>query len=131
MKTIRWQQRFSNFKKSFAQLEGALGILKPSETERAGLIQFFELTFELAWKTLKDYLEAQGFQVNSPRETLKQAYQAQVIGRGEIWIEALDDRNLTAHTYDEATCIKVVDLIRNKYFPVLKELNQTLEAKKS
>ena len=129
MKNVRWKQRFQNFEKSFSQLEIALKIKKPSDTERAGLIQFFELSFELAWKTLKDYLEAQGFQVNSPRETLKQAYQAQVINHGEIWIDALDNRNLTVHTYDEATCLKVVDLIRNKYFSILKELYQALKNK--
>ena len=57
-KNIRWQQRFSNFEKSFSQLNKAIKIKTPSDTERAGLIQFFEISFELAWKTLKDFLEA-------------------------------------------------------------------------
>ena len=105
-------------------------IQNPSETERAGLVQFFELTFELAWKTLKDYLETQGFQVNTPREILKQAYQAQVISQGDVWLEALDNRNLTAHVYDEATSLQVIQLIRDKYFNLLKAFHRALQEKK-
>jgi len=62
---------------------------------------FFEVTFELSWKLMKDYLEAQGFQVKSPRETIKQAYQSGLIDNGHVWIDTLTDRNLTVHTYDE------------------------------
>ncbi len=105
-------------------MEKAMLIQNPSEIERAGLVQFFELTFELAWKTLKDYLETQGFQPNTPREVLKQAYQSQCISRGDIWLEALDNRNLTVHVYDDATSLQVIQLIRSKYFDLLKELYQ-------
>ena len=129
MKEIRWKQRFQNYSRAFQQLEKACQIKQPSDTERAGLIQFFEIAFELAWKTLKDYLESQGFQVNSPRETIKQAFQSEVIQEGHIWMEALEDRNLTTHTYDEATSLKVEKLIKEKYFFRLKELYQILQAK--
>lgn len=128
-KTIRWKQRFQNFEKAFFQLETAMTISRPSDTERAGLIQFFEVTFELAWKTLKDYLEAQGLRVESPRETLKQAFQTNLIQNGHAWMEALEDRNLTAHTYEESLARKVEDLIKKKYFSLLKELYQTLCSK--
>lgn len=129
-KEVRWKQRFQNFEKSYLALERALQIKKPSETERAGVIQFFEIAFELSWKLLKDYLETQGFQVNSPRETLKQAYQSGVVRDGHAWIEALDDRNLTTHTYDEATSLKVEKLIREKYAPLLCQLYNDLKIKK-
>lgn len=129
MKDSRWRQRFQNYQKSFAQLKKSVDIVNPSDVERAGLIQFFEMTFELAWKTLKDYLEAQGFQVASPRETLKQAFQIQLITQGHEWLDALDDRNLTAHTYDEAKAKNIERLIREKYFPLLKELNDCLSLK--
>ncbi|KIO63427.1 hypothetical protein B4064_3258 [Caldibacillus thermoamylovorans] len=69
--------------------------------KRQDLFNFFEITFELALKVLKDYLEAQGYIVKSPRETIKQAYQMEVIDDGHVWIEALSSRNLTTHTYDE------------------------------
>jgi len=75
-KEIRWKQRFVNFDKAFQALERTVAIENPSEAERGGLIQFFEMAFELSWKTLKDYLEAGGFQVKSPRDVLKQAFQS-------------------------------------------------------
>ena len=127
MKEIRWKQRFQNYEKSFFQLQRALQIENPSDVERAGLIQFFEMTFELAWKTLKDYLESLGFQVNSPRDVFKQAYQSKIISAGHVWMDALDDRNLTAHTYDETTSQEVATLIRDKYFAILTELHNTLK----
>ena len=94
---------------------------------QAGLIQMFELTFELAWKTLKDKLEYDGLKANSPRDTLKIAFQNGTIHNGELWIEALDNRNLLAHTYDEAKSNEARDLIRGKYFSLLKELHEYLK----
>lgn len=125
-KKIRWKQRLQNFEKSFNMLRETTAIKNPSDAERAGLIQFFEVTFELAWKTLKDYLESQGYDVKTPRETLKQAFEIDLIQNGQSWLEALDDRNLTTHTYDENTAKKVEKLIREKYNPLLIQLHQTL-----
>ena len=126
-KEIRWKQRFVNFEKAFQALERTVSIEHPSEAERAGLIQFFEVAFELSWKTLKDYLEAGGFQVASPREVLKQAFQSGIIKDGHTWLEALDDRNLAAHTYNEETAAKIDRLIREKYFPAIAILYETLK----
>ncbi|PIR26839.1 MAG: nucleotidyltransferase [Deltaproteobacteria bacterium CG_4_10_14_0_2_um_filter_43_8] len=128
-KDIRWKQRFQNFENAFFNLENTIAISNPSIAERAGLIQFFEITFELSWKTLKDYLESVGFQTASPRETLKQAFQEGTIQNGHLWIKALEDRNLTTHTYNEATAQKVEKLIREDYFPLLKQLHTTLKGK--
>jgi len=129
---IRWKQRFGHYKKAFALLEQTMTIEAPSDAERAGLIQFFEMSFELAWKVLKDYLEEEGFSnVVSPRETVKQAYQAGLIKDGHIWIEALRDRNLTVHTYEEKIAIAVEQKIRDLYFPVLAELHRNFCEKAS
>lgn len=121
-KDIRWKQRFQNYEKSFFLLKRTLEIENPSEAEKGGLIQFYEMAFELAWKLLKDYLYEQGFNINSPREAIKQAYQSEIIDNGQEWIDALEDRNLTTHTYDEETAQKVVESIRNSYFPLLDSL---------
>lgn len=126
-KEIRWKQRFSNFEKAFRTLERTVEIENPSEAERGGLIQFFEMAFELAWKTLKDYLEADGYQVKSPRDVLKQAFQSEIIEDGHTWIEALDDRNLAAHTYNEETALKIEKLIRDRFFPAIAALYQKLK----
>ena len=71
LKDIRWKQRFQNFEKSFKLLQKFIAIDNPDEIARAGGIQFFEMTFELAWKTLKDYLENEKYIAKSPRETIK------------------------------------------------------------
>jgi nucleotidyltransferase substrate binding protein (TIGR01987 family) len=121
-KDIRWKQRFSNFKRSHDLLAATLELEQLSDAERAGLIQFFEMTFELSWKMLKDYLTAEGFTPQSPRAAIKQAFASELITDGAIWLRALEDRNLTAHTYDEATAERVESIIRNDYYPLLERL---------
>lgn len=126
LKDQRWRQRFSNFELSYKLLEKYIGAPICNELERAGVIQFFEVSFELAWKVLKDYLEAQVFQVNSPREVIKTAFQAGIIENGHVWIDALTDRNLTVHTYDPKLAEKMITDIADIYFPELKKLYEKL-----
>ncbi|WP_252242705.1 HI0074 family nucleotidyltransferase substrate-binding subunit [Clostridium sp. ZS2] len=75
------------------------------------------MTFELAWKVLKDYLESEGYMVKSPRETVKQAFQTGLIDNGHIWIDALSNRKLTTHTYDEELANKMTKEILISYLP--------------
>ena len=71
---IRWKQRFSNFSKAIGHLDKALQIPNPDLVQKAGIIQFFEMSFELAWNMVKDYLEEQGFvDIRSPRGALKKS----------------------------------------------------------
>lgn len=125
-KEVRWKQRFENFEKSFLLLEKYSKQNIQTELERAGIIQFFEMTFELAWKVLKDYLEAQGYEVKSPRETIKQAFQMGLIEDGHVWLDALSSRNLTSHTYDEAVAEKLVNEIKQKYYPAIQSIYEKL-----
>jgi nucleotidyltransferase substrate binding protein (TIGR01987 family) len=124
LKTIRWQQRFQNLRKAFSQLERGLAIEHPSDIERQGIIQSFEFSFELSWKTLKDYLEAQGVTCQFPREVIKKAFHHQIIGEGELWLDMLGKRNLLAHTYDEALAMESYRLIKHDFSPELKKLVQ-------
>ncbi|MGL5256261.1 MAG: nucleotidyltransferase substrate binding protein [Proteocatella sp.] len=121
LKAIRWKQRFSNFEKIYNLLLQYINKPIENDLERAGMIQFFEISFELAWKVMKDYLESQEIVVKSPRETIKQAYQIGLIDDGHIWMDALSDRNLTVHTYDEALARKMVEDIVGLYFPELRK----------
>jgi len=118
-KDIRYKQRFENFEKSFLLLQQALEIPEPSIVEEAGSIQFFEITFELAWKVMKDYLEYEGYEIKSPRNAIKQAFSVGLVEDGERWLEALGDRNLTVHTYDETRAKIVYERIKRDYFPLL------------
>ncbi|MBA7533315.1 hypothetical protein ES705_25550 [subsurface metagenome] len=114
-KDIRWKQRFQNFEKAFLLLKKAVSIDNPSEVERAGLIQFFEITFELSWKLMADYLEELGFVANSPRDAIKFAIQAEIIKKGHLWMDALKDRNLTVHTYEEEAALVIEKRIKEYY----------------
>ena len=126
LKEIRWKQRFENFDKSYKLLKKYSNQEITTELERAGSIQFFEMTFELALKVLKDYLESEGYMVKSPRETVKQAFQIGLIDNGHIWIDALSNRNLTTHTYDEELATKMTSEILNAYLPELDKLYNKL-----
>ena len=126
LKEIRWKQRFSNFEKAFKLYKEGLENLKDTSTdiEKEGIIQRFEYTFELAWKTLKDYLEYGGIIANLPREIIKQSFSKGLIKDGDVWIDMLEKRNLIAHTYDEKNFKLVFDLIKDKYF---KAINQVFD----
>lgn len=129
-KDVRWKQRFQNFERSLQYLEQALNIQHPDIIQKAGLIQFFEMSFELAWNAVKDYLEDQGFiEIKSPRSALKKAFETGLIEDGHNWMKLLDDRNITSHAYDEATVSIIEKLIREKYYPLLKQLYDTLDHK--
>ena len=121
-KDIRWKQRFVNFEKAYKLLERTVAIEDPSEAEKGGIIQFYEVCFELSWKLMKDYLESEGYIVKSPRQAIKQAYQSDIIQQGELWLSALEDRNLTSHIYDEETTNLIVDKIKNDYAKLLNDL---------
>lgn len=125
-KDIRWKQRFVNFEKSYKSLSKYIDTPIETELERAGIIQLFEISFELSWKLMKDYLEFQQLMVRSPREAIKQAYQIELIDAGHIWIDALADRNLTVHTYDEKLAKKMVEDISCIYYPELTKLYKKL-----
>lgn len=123
---IRWKQRFHNFRKALNYLEQALEIESPDIVQKAGIIQFFEMSFELAWNVVKDYLEEQGFtDVKTPRGALKKGFEINLISDGHDWMALLQDRNLSAHTYDEQKATDLEQLIHHKYFPLLKSLHST------
>ncbi len=127
---IRWHQRLHNYNKVMSHLEVALAIVQPDLVQKAGIIQLFEMGFELAWKLLKDFLEEQGFQdVKSPRSALKKAFEVGLIKQGHDWMQLLEDRNLTSHTYDEEKATEMEQLIDHKYYPIMKELQLTFNQK--
>ena len=101
---VRWHYRFRNFSRAFSLLREALeeeaGTL--NRLEREGVIQRFEYTFELAWNLLKDRLEHDGVSLPTvtPRQVIRQAFQAKLIKDGDTWVDMLTDRNLMSHTFD-------------------------------
>lgn len=127
---IRWQQRFQNFDRAIVLLREPIerGVETLSALEREGTVQRFEFAVELAWKTLKDYLEAQGQVVDpvTPRHVIKVAFAARILGDGQVWIDMLNHRNLLSHTYDESTFEQAVRAIRDRYMAALEALHAWL-----
>jgi len=119
---IRWKQRFQNFEKAYNVFVRISNIQNPSEAEKMGLIQAFEVVFELAWRVLQDYLNAEGYMVKVPRNVLKQAFQDGIIQDGKVWLDALDGRNNTVHTYDENKADELVRKIHEEYFAGIRDL---------
>ena len=126
-KETRRNQRFENFDKAYKLLEKYVDLADPTEIEQMGIIQAFEMSFELAWKLMKDHLEAEGFQVSSPRDTIKQAYQAGIITDGHAWIDALEARNSTVHTYDSNVADQILNQITEVYFFALQQFHQFMK----
>ena len=84
---IRWQQRFDNFARALALLREALarGPVVLNQLEKKGVVQRFEYTLELAWKTVKDYLEESGVVLTAitPRQVVKDAFAAKILADGQ------------------------------------------------
>ncbi len=123
----RWKQRFQNFEMAIRQLQEAVNTEKPSMLEKAGIIQIFEFTFELAWKTVKDFLEEKEVVVKFPRDTIKEGFMYEIIKDGDLWMDMLQKRNLMAHTYNQHNAVLAYNLIVDQYFDELYDVYLTLK----
>ena len=129
---IRWQQRLDNFSHALAQLSAACDQPDYTDLERSGLVQTFEFSFELAWKTLRDLLFYEGYETGTPRAAIRQGFEAEYLDEEdcEILLDALDKRNLLSHAYRKALALEAETLIKTCYHPALAELHATLQAKR-
>ena len=125
---IRWQQRFENFDRAFVLLREVCerGVTSLSQLEKEGASQRFEVAFELAWKTLKDYLEANGIVVNpvTPRIVIKEAFAAKLLDDAQVWIDMMLHRNLLSHTYDSSVFEEVLHVVADRYFASFAHLHE-------
>ena len=123
---IRWKQRFQNFSRAVVLLREPMERTAESlsSLEKEGTIQRFEFALELAWKTLKDYLEYEGKTINpyTPRNVIKEAFSSKILTDGQIWIDMIEHRNLLSHTYDSATFEKAFQAISDHYHPAIEKL---------
>ena len=128
MTDIRWKQRFDNFDMAFILLREVndRGVETLSQLEKEGAIQRFEFAFELAWKTLKDYLEQDGVIVKpaTPRNVIKEAFAASLIDDGQVWIDMMLHRNLLSHTYNSKTFDEVLKVVTERYFAAFDQLHE-------
>jgi len=129
MTDTRWRLRFENLQKALTRLEEACAQETYSNLELAGLVQTYQFTFELCWKTLRDLLTLEGYEVNSPRETLRKAFEMLLIDNTERWFNALESRNLLSHIYNESTAKQAENLNKNEFMPILRECVTILHEK--
>ena len=123
----RFEERREDLIKANKRLEEAL---QEEATDLAidGVLHRFEFTFELAWKTMKDYIEYQGIseKTGSPREIIKEAFSIGLIDNGDVWINMMLARNTLSHLYDEETSREIYDDIKDKYIIEIKKLVQKI-----
>jgi nucleotidyltransferase substrate binding protein (TIGR01987 family) len=118
---IRWRQRFQSFRKAFTQLTAAVELAgqRPlSSLEQQGLIQAFEFTHELAWNTLKDFLESRGTTgLYGSKDATREAFSKGLIANGEEWMAMVAARNRSSHTYNEKTAHEISTAILESFVP--------------
>lgn len=129
---IRWIQRFNNFKNALGQLDEAMLLMDErtlSRLEKQGAIHVFEFTHELAWKTLKDFLQSKGYQeLFGSKDVTREAFKLELIEDTQSWMDMIKSRNLTSHTYDEVTANEILEMIKTKYFQSFKALTKRLSS---
>ncbi len=127
---IRWKQRFSNFEKAFFQLKQAVedydGDVEAIIKE--GVIQRFEFTHELAWKVMKDFLEYEGHQnITGSRSATRGAFNIDLVKEGQVWMDMIDSRNKTVHTYHENILEQEYQKIVEAYFSCFSEFYEKMK----
>jgi nucleotidyltransferase substrate binding protein (TIGR01987 family) len=130
---IRWKQRFENYNRALHQLTLAVELSQQrdlSDLEKQGVIQGFEFVHELAWNVLKDYLEYEGIQdIVGSRSAVREAFKRGLIEDGEIWMDMIEKRNLSSHTYNlEIAAILIVNII-DSYYPAFLALQHDMRGK--
>ena len=129
---IRWKQRFDNFLRALTTLEEAarLASQRPlNDLEQQGLIQGFEFTHELAWNTLKDFLEHKGITgLIGSRDATRTALKNGLVEDGQTWIDMIKDRNLTSHTYHLEVATRIAGNVLTRYYPAFQALSARLKA---
>lgn len=144
---VRWEQRFSNFKKALKKLEEGAQYIKDNYIDdeelesdeelndvmndliKQGIIQSFEFTHELAWNVIKDYAAYQGNpNVSGSRDASRAGFEMGLIQNGEPWMEMINSRNRTTHTYDKGTASEIFIKILNDYLPAFLSLKEKMES---
>ncbi len=149
-KSIRWKQRFSNYNKALKKLTEAVNYIKKNLKEqeinleiknaneildeilKEGLIQRFEYTHELAWNVMKDFLSEVGnITIYGSKDATREAFKAELITKGDVWMEMIKSRNKTSHTYNEETAEEIYSKIINEYYSVFLDFQQVMESKRT
>ena len=129
---MRWKQRFSNFCKALTTLDEAVALAQTrqlTQLEQQGVIQSFEFTHELAWNVFKDYLSDKGITgLIGSKDATRSAFKNELISDGDGWMQMINDRNLSLHSYEEATALQIATNILKSYHPTFIAMRQRFES---
>lgn len=147
---IRWEQRFSNYKKALLKLQEAVRFIEDTFLEneqndgqknagqvlndliKQGLIQSFEYTHEMAWNVMKDFAAYQGSgEIRGSRDAVREAFAMGLVHNGDVWMEMIKSRNKTSHTYNEDIADEIFNKILNDYFHAFVSFRDKMEEIKS
>lgn len=124
-------KKYENFCRAFNNLKDSEKVTPPFDTiTLTGLVGLFEITFEQAWKMIKEVLEYHGYDqsnTGSPRTIIKTAYSAGMIDDEETWLMALSARNNVSHSYNEEIALSIVEETRKFYIDMFEKLKNTVE----
>ncbi len=129
---IRWHQRLDNYARALQQLQSAVALAATrdlSELEQQGTIQAFEFTHELAWNVMKDYFFYQGAsQITGSHDATRQAFSTGLVEDGEGWMEMIQSRNQSSHTYNKATAVALVERVTQRYAMLFEAFGAKMES---
>lgn len=145
---IRWHQRFSNFTKALNKLTEAVEYIETglkdnnfddknsndviTDIIKEGLIQRFEYTHELAWNVMKDFLlEVGEIKTMGSKDATREAFKADLISDGDVWMEMIISRNNTSHTYNEEIAHEIYSKIIYNYYPEFLAFKAIMEVKRT
>ena len=122
--------KFEDFERALKKLQIALEKnIEDDELYLDGLIQRFEFCFELSWKLMQIFLSYEGISVNSPRSAIRKSFENEIIFDVEGWLDMLESRNLSTHTYDEITAKEIYKNIAEKYIFLFENFNESMKNK--
>ena len=120
---------FSQFKEANKRLTEALGLEKEDDIKRDAVIQRFEFTFELLWKTFKRIARSEKLDCYSPKSSFKTGFKMGLIEDEELFLKIIDARNKTTHVYSEEEAKEIYDFIKEKAAAAFAETEKKLEQK--
>jgi nucleotidyltransferase substrate binding protein (TIGR01987 family) len=127
---IRWVQRFENYKKAHSRVEGLVQLSLTrglNDTEKLALIKCFELTFELAWNVMKDYLSGMGITgIIGSKGAIRGAFSNDLLDDGQLWMKMIESRNDATHTYNEEIAEEIVKEIIEHYYKAFVQFLQKM-----
>ena len=95
-----------------------------------GLVGLYEVTFEQAWKLMKELLEIHGYTqgaTGSPKIVLKTAYQAGMIRDESLWLSALQERNNIVHSYNQNIAYGIVRQTKEEFYGMFCRLKEEID----